>query len=96
MYVFRADHLALDNQLVCSSLEKMNPSTLSFASLPIVLCGGLGAYELFPPICLGTSIEVILIQLTVGKSCWRDVMCVASDLNERYTVPDALALTIIE
>lgn len=35
MYVFRADHLALDSQLVCSSLGKTNYST---SQLPTVFC----------------------------------------------------------
>lgn len=30
MYVFRVDHLTLDNQLLCSSLEKATSPTPSF------------------------------------------------------------------
>ena len=37
MYVFRAHHWVLDNQLVCSSSEA---SSSNFFQLPIVLCVG--------------------------------------------------------
>lgn len=48
MYIFRAGHLALGNQLVCSSLWEIAFPTPSFPQLPIVLYVGwciLG----FPP-----------------------------------------------
>ena len=39
LYVcFQADHLALNNQLVCSSLGKATSPALSFTQLFIVLC----------------------------------------------------------
>lgn len=38
VYVFKADYLILDNQLVCSSLRKTTSSASSFSQLPVVLC----------------------------------------------------------
>lgn len=38
MYVFRLEYLLLDNQLVCSSLEKTVSLPRSIPSLPIILC----------------------------------------------------------
>lgn len=37
MCAFRSDHLALNNQLMCSSMKKANSSTLSFLQVPIFL-----------------------------------------------------------
>lgn len=37
MCAFRSDHLALNNQLMCSSMQKANSSTLSFLQVPIFL-----------------------------------------------------------
>ena len=45
MYVFRADNLALDKQVMCSSLERALLSPSSFMKLPIVMCIPC---ELFP------------------------------------------------
>lgn len=41
MYAFSAEHLALDNHFVCSSLEKKISSTLSISCLPVTLFVGL-------------------------------------------------------
>lgn len=41
IYVSRAHHLALSNQLACYSLGKTTSPTSSFPQLPIVICVGL-------------------------------------------------------
>jgi hypothetical protein len=41
LYVFRSNHLVLDNQLVCSSLEKRICPALSIPQLPVVVYVGL-------------------------------------------------------
>jgi hypothetical protein len=60
IYVFRADHLALDKQLVSSSLGKIISLALSIPHLPIVLCVGFEASWGF--LYLGASI-VVFVQL---------------------------------
>ena len=59
MYVFRADCLALDKQLVSSSLGKTIPPTLSMSYLPLVLCVWLKPGGLLP-INLDMSITVLI------------------------------------
>lgn len=66
MYVFRADTLAVDKQLMCSSLKKATSPTLSILHSPIVLCVGLGTHVVLP-IYYGMFIGVILIQFMLGK-----------------------------
>ena len=41
MYVFRPDHVVLDNRSVCSSLGKTISPSLGIRWLPVVLCVGL-------------------------------------------------------
>lgn len=70
MYVFRADNLTHDNQLVCSSssLEKVAFSITSSAQLPIVLCVELRPHEIYPNY-FGMSIAVVLSQVMyVGEN----------------------------
>jgi hypothetical protein len=66
-YVFSADHLALDNQLICSSLEKAATTSANFSQLPIVLYLELRLLGLFP-VYFGMSIGFVLVQLKFGQS----------------------------
>lgn len=59
MYVFKGDHLVLDNQLVCSSLGKATSLVPSFPQLPIPLCAGFRPHELLP-VHSGMFIGIIL------------------------------------
>jgi hypothetical protein len=67
MYVLRAGCLAVNNQLLCSSLGKTPSPVLSSPQLPIVLCVILRPGGLFP-IHFGLLTDV-LVQLTMGQSC---------------------------
>lgn len=60
---FKANHLALNTQLRCSSLEMTTSPDPSFPQLSVVLYALLNA--------CGLSICVVLGQLTFGHSCWR-------------------------
>ena len=68
-YVFKMDHLALDNQLVCSLLGKATSPALSFPQLPIVLCVGCRPSGFFL-VQSGMSIGVSLVHYAFGRSCW--------------------------
>lgn len=46
IYVFNADHLALDTILLCSSLGESTTPASSFPLLPVVLYVGLRSYGL--------------------------------------------------
>lgn len=48
MYVFRVDHLTLDNQLVCSFLGSTISTAPSFHQLFIVICVEMEPPGLFP------------------------------------------------
>lgn len=65
MYVFKADRLVLDNQLLCSSLRRAFPA-FSISLLPIVLCLGLRTHEIFY-ILISISLGV-LVQVTLKQS----------------------------
>lgn len=69
MYVFRADYLTLNNELMCSSMGKTSSLSRKFLQLPMVLCEGLKPHGLFP-IYFGLSNGIILVHFMVGKSCW--------------------------
>lgn len=69
IYVSRAGHLSVDNQSVCSSLQRVPPSTPSFTQLLLVLCGRLRPCGLFL-IHFDMSIDVSLVQLIIGWSWW--------------------------
>lgn len=62
MYIFRADHLVLDNQLIYSSLEKTIPHTLINDQLLLVLCVELRPHGL-SSVNLGMSIGVFFVLL---------------------------------
>lgn len=90
VYVFRADHLAPDSQLLGSFLGKAASPAPSLPQLSIPLCVGLMPFG-FLLIQFGTSIDVILAQLTFGWSCfgwscWGDFMRVASDVSRRHVL----------
>lgn len=64
-----------------SSLGKTtSPAPLSFSHLPIVLCIGLGPHG-FCPVQFGQLVDVMLVQLTFGWSCWWHFMGIASDVT---------------
>lgn len=69
MYVFRTDCLALNNQLMCSSMGKTSSLSSKFLQLPMVLCEGLKPHGLLL-IYFGLSNGIILVQFMVGQSCW--------------------------
>jgi hypothetical protein len=58
MYDFKANHLILGNQLVCSSLRKVISPEDRISSSLIVLCVGLRSCE-FSPIQISMSIVVM-------------------------------------
>jgi hypothetical protein len=60
MYVFKADHLVLGNQLVSSFLGKIDFSVLQ---LPVVLCVNFRLYKLAP------FMLTCLLVLSLFKSC---------------------------
>lgn len=73
MYIFRSDHLILDNLLVCSSLGKTTSPAPRIAQLPIVICVGLRPHGLFP--FYGMFVSIILVQLMFMWSYWWDFTC---------------------
>lgn len=67
MYVFKADHSALDSQLVRSSLERhLSCFQLSLVALQSFV--RLRPHGLFL-LHFSMSTEVVLVQLTFGQSC---------------------------
>ena len=66
LHVFRADHLTLDNQLVCSSLGKTASPVLSLPQFLIVHCGGLRSHELFS-MQSDMFVDITLTLLTFGE-----------------------------
>lgn len=84
LYVFKDDHLALDNQRVCSSLGRTNS---------VVFCIGLRPHGLFPA-NFGMFIGFVLVQLMLDQSCW----CLVSDVPRRHSLTanslTSLALTV--
>ena len=94
MYIFRAGHLALDNQLVRSSPGRTTSPVPSFTGLAVVLCVGRRLHELFP-VQFGVSVGVAL-----GSSCLDDhigeTLWVFSEITRRQShskLPDPLDLT---
>jgi hypothetical protein len=78
IYVFRANHLALGNQLVCS-LPWGGPP-LSLSQISSMACSSACRVEtLWALPCV--TWHVILVQLTFGQSCWWDFTGVASDVT---------------
>lgn len=69
MYVYMADNLALDNQLVYPLLGKTTSLSPSFPRLPTVLCARLKPHDFFS-VFFGMSTGTILSQLMLLKSCW--------------------------
>lgn len=60
MYIFRADHLALKDLLMCPSLGQNISPAPSFPRFAIVLCVGLRPSKLFP-VCFGMPTGVGLV-----------------------------------
>ena len=63
MFVFKDDHLVLDNQLVCSLVSSISP-ILHFTWLSIALSEGLRHFGSFP-VQFGMLIDPIILQLTL-------------------------------
>lgn len=76
IFIFKADDLLLDNQLVYFSLGKTIFFTLNIPWLPVVLCAGLRSCGL-SLVYFDISI-VVFVQLKFMQSCWRDFMGVVS------------------
>lgn len=69
MYVFRLEHLLLDNQLVCSSLEKTVSLPHSIPSLHIILCVGLRFLRISSS-SFYKSVGVFLAQFMFSQLYW--------------------------
>jgi hypothetical protein len=69
MYIIRADHLVLDNQLVCSSLGKTTSFAPSFLQLSIVLCVGLRPQPFGLLKWLGKVFSLLLLKSVYGEDC---------------------------
>lgn len=65
MYILRDDCLALDTQLVCSSLGKTTSPTPSITSVTIALCVELRSYGVYPSSLY--FVGVIIVQLLLGS-----------------------------
>lgn len=74
-----------------SPLRKTNSSALSVPQLPVVLGAGLRSPGFFSTQS-GMLIGVILVQLIIGQSCWRDFLSVASDIIRRHNLTSKLLL----
>lgn len=77
MSCLRLDHLALDNQLISSSLGRIIFELSSFVSKSL---GKGEASELFS-ILIVMFTNVVLINLLFGLSCWQDFIDIASNIN---------------
>lgn len=75
MYVFRTNHLVLD-QLVCSSLGKLL-SRVEFWTFACLLVSSL--YISMPNV-------VNFIQVMLRHPCWWVFLCVSSDILKRYNL----------
>lgn len=64
-YIFRVEHLTLDNRPVCSFSGRTTSQATGFAQLPIVLRIGLRSLKIFPT-HFGIFASVILVQLTLN------------------------------
>lgn len=62
MYIFRANHLALEDLLMCPSLGQNSSLAPSFPRFAIVLCVGLRPSKLFP-VHFGTPPGVVLVHV---------------------------------
>lgn len=62
MFSFKADSLAVENHLVCSSLARVTSPALSFPQLLVVLCARLQPCRLVL-MQFGLLIAVLLVQL---------------------------------
>jgi hypothetical protein len=69
MSVFEADHLVLDNQVVCSSLRKTISPTLGIPQWPVVLCVGLEPHRHFL-LYFSMSIVVVLVEFMCRQLYW--------------------------
>lgn len=79
MYIFRADHLVLYNQVVCSSLGKtFSPASLSCLEF-------FTRHPGLSPFHSGMSV-VVLVQLMPRPPCWQDSMGVASVIPWRHSL----------
>lgn len=68
LFVFRDEHLALDNQLVCSLLGRLLAPSFSVPQLLGVVCVGWRPCGIFS-VQLGMLIGVFFVQLIFWWSC---------------------------
>lgn len=66
MFAFRADHLVMDNYLLCFSLEKTTFPIQNISQLPLVLSIGLMTPGFFS-LLFGVPIGVVLMELVFGS-----------------------------
>lgn len=93
MYVSRADLLTLDNQLMCSSLERTTSPAPSFTHLPIVLCVELRPH-VFSSHLVWHFCWCPLLSLHLGGHVYVGVASVSlRDTISERKLPDPLALT---
>lgn len=74
MHIFKVDHLIPFNKpFECFSLGSTVLRAPSFIQLPVALCLGWSPHGIFP-VCVGMSIDVVLVQLMlgtpVGETLW--------------------------
>lgn len=82
MYAFRDGPLALDKQLVFSSLGTAS----SFSQLPVVLCVGLRSHDVPHPIQFGMFIDALLVQLRFEQSWCLEFTGTASNVAGRQNL----------
>lgn len=75
MYVFRVDHLTLDNQLLCSSLEKATSPTPQLSSISYGFLCRVESCVLFPThfsicTCARRSLFSSCLGSHVGETLW--------------------------
>jgi hypothetical protein len=92
MYIFRANHLVLDKQLVCSFLEKTTLSSRRLHLLPSavytclsVLCVGFMPPG-FSPVHINMLLIAVLVQLMFRQSYWSDTIDVTSGSTRRHNL----------
>lgn len=88
MHVFRADHLARDNQPVCSPPGTATSPALSFAQLSVVLRVELCRAEA----SRASSLCCLLESLSRTQSRWRDFTAVASAVPRRFHITSKILL----
>lgn len=96
MYVFRADQLVLDDQVVSSYPRK----TISHSRHYFLAYSSLSGVEnswFFSPVHFGMSIDLVLVQLMFRQSCLWGFMGVYSDIPRRHNItPNFLIFCLLD